>query len=124
MQLTHFSFLAEGLREPPIAAQFCQALRQLRQLQVLHLNRLQLSTHTAQQLGQVISELSHLRSLVLSGGAAAISSAELYVLLNGEHHRDECHLVCSVHPLQCGAVYSQSCTRPYRCNLPMTSTTV
>lgn len=82
-QLTHLSYLAEGLLLPRIAAQFCQALGQLQQLQELQLHRLQLSPQVAQQLAQVLSELPHLQALALSGGATPVSAAELYMLLNG-----------------------------------------
>lgn len=83
-QLTHLSFLAEGLLVPHLAAQFCAALSQLQQLRQLALCRLQLSAQAAQQLAQALTELPHLEHLALSGGAAPVSTAELYVLLNGE----------------------------------------
>lgn len=76
--------MAEGLLVPRIAAEFCHALRQLSQLQELHLSRLQLSAQAAQQLGQVLKELPNLQTLALSGGASAVSAAELYMLLNGK----------------------------------------
>eukprot|EP00878_Enallax_costatus_P012290 GHUV01012838.1.p1 GENE.GHUV01012838.1~~GHUV01012838.1.p1 ORF type:complete len:372 (+),score=91.45 GHUV01012838.1:213-1328(+) len=82
LQLTHLSFLAEGLLMDGIAAQFCQALRQLTLLQELHLNRLQLSTQAAQQLAQVFIGLPNLQALALSGGAAVVRPEELYMLFS------------------------------------------
>lgn len=90
-QLTHLSYLAEGLPLPCIAAQFCQALKQLHQLQELQLNRLQLSPQVAQHLAQVLSGMPKLRALVLSGGASPVSAAELYMLLNGEPSTVQSH---------------------------------
>jgi hypothetical protein len=83
-QLTHLSFLAEGLLVPRLAAQFCEALSKLPLLHTLALSRLQLSAQAAQLLGQTLMELPRLSQLALSGGAAPVGAAELYVLLNGE----------------------------------------
>jgi hypothetical protein len=83
-QLTHLSFLAEGLLVPRLAAQFCEALGKLPLLHTLALSRLQLSAQAAHLLGQTLMELPRLTQLALSGGAAPVSAAELYVLLNGE----------------------------------------
>jgi hypothetical protein len=83
-QLTNLSFLAEGLLVPRLAAQFCEALSQLPLLHTLALSRLQLSAQAAQLLGQTLMELPRLSQLALSGGAALVGAAELYVLLNGE----------------------------------------
>lgn len=84
-QLTHLSFLAEGLLVPRLAAQFCDALSKLPLLHTLALSRLQLSAQGAQLLGQTLMELPRLSQLALSGGAAPVGAAELYVLLNGEY---------------------------------------
>jgi hypothetical protein len=86
-QLTNLSFLAEGLLVPRLAAQFCEALSQLPLLHTLALSRLQLSAQAAQLLGQTLMGLLRLSQLALSGGAAPVGAAELYVLLNGEQLR-------------------------------------
>lgn len=81
--LTHLSFLADGLLVTHLASQFCEALVKLKQLQKLHLSRLQLSASAAQMLAQALTELPCLTKLVLTGGATPMHMSELYVLLNG-----------------------------------------
>lgn len=82
--LTYLSFLAEGLLVTVLASQFCESLVKLKQLEELHLSRLQLSASGAQMLAQALTELPSLSKLVLTGGAAPTHMPELYLLLNGE----------------------------------------
>jgi hypothetical protein len=94
-QLTALSFLADGLMVT--AAQFCQALEQLKALRHLQLSRLQLTTTAAHMLAQAMGELPHLAHLQLSGGAAPTPAQDLYALLNGEGHVRLCSCPRAAH---------------------------